>query len=377
MKKKLWLAFFVLNLFIFVSPAYGQTSALSQEPAPLNEYFVKAKVIQIIKEDIQTIDGYKVLTQRVKLQILEGKDRNKIIIIDRGNDIRLSLSQKISSGETVILDVMQNSGEPTQYTITDTYRLNYILYIALAFFVIIILFAGKKGVGAIIGLGISLCVIMFFIIPQILNHHDPLIISIAGSFIILMTTTYFAHGFSKQTSIAVGSTLLSLIATVLFSILCVNVARLAGLGTEDSYLLELNPAQAINPKGLLLGGIILGTLGALNDVTTTQVSAIFTLFKHNPKLTFLELAENTFLIGREHIVSLVNTLVLAYTGASLVIFIFFALNPSHLPWWVIINNESIAEEIIRTISGSAGLILAIPITTFLASWIATRKKIIN
>jgi len=138
--------------------------------------------------------------------------------------------------------------------------------------------------------------------------------------------------------------------------------------------LEITPNAIINPKGLLLGGIIISTLGALNDVTTTQAAATIALHKQNPKLKFLDLAEHSFGIGREHILSLVNTLVLAYAGSSLPVFIFFLLNPSHLPMWVIINNESVGEEIIRTVAGSMGLLLAIPISTFLASWWTTRRN---
>jgi len=374
--KLLSLTIIVLSVyFLFlVFPVRAQSTPLPQEPAPQQESFVKAKVVEIVKETNQQMDGYKTLVQIITVQILEGPEINKIITISRGNDVRIAQSQKVSPGTDVILDVMKRPGTTTQYTITDTFRLNYLLYLALGFFVIIVIFAGKKGIGAAIGLSVSLFLIMSFIIPQILHHYNPLFISVLGSMAILLTTTYLAHGFSKQTSIAVLSTFLSLFATIIFAVLAVNLARLAGLGTEDSYLLELNPTQAINPKGLLLGGILIGTLGALNDITTTQVATIFTIFRHNTKLSLLELAEQGFLIGREHIVSLVNTLVLAYAGASLTIFIFFALNPARLPWWVIINNESIAEEIVRAIAGSIGLILAVPVTTFLAAWFAVRKN---
>lgn len=373
MKKTIIFFVLFIALLFIAQPLFAQSSPLSEQPPAQQEYFVKGKVIQIIKESYQQVDGYNTLTQVVKVQILEGPQTNKIVTIQRGSDVRLTSSQKIDAGTTVILDVLNGTGTGAQYSISDTYRLNYLLYIGIAFFFVTLLFTGKKGLGAIIGLLISLLTIMLYIVPQILHHQNPLIASLVGSLIILIVTTYLAHGISKQTSIAVLSTFFSLIGAVIFAIICVNIARLAGLGTEDSYLLELNPTQAIDPKGLLLGGILIGTLGALNDITTTQVAAIFTLFKHNKKLNFLQLAEQGFLIGREHILSLVNTLVLAYAGTSLTIFIFFALNPSHLPWWVIINNESVAEEIVRTIAGSAGLILAVPITSFLAAWIATRE----
>ncbi len=371
MVKKIFFAFLLFLIFAFfcVSVIHAQTTL----PLPkTTETFVKAKVIAASEQTTHTIDGYKTVSQKVHVQILDGSQIGKIISIEQESDSHFASAQDITQGQTVILDVITTANQ-TQYTITDIYRLPSLFLLAVIFFFLIILVAGQKGFGSIIGLSVSLLVIMFFIVPQILAQKDPLFISIIGSLIILTTTTYLAHGFSKQTSIAVLSTFLSLAATCICAILAVKASHLAGLGTEDSYLLQISPGQSINAQGLLLGGIVIGTLGALNDITTTQVAAITALFKQSAKLSFLELAEQGFLIGREHIASLVNTLVLAYAGASLTIFIFFVINPSHLPWWVIVNNESVAEEIVRTIAGSIGLILAVPITTFLATWFVMKK----
>jgi uncharacterized membrane protein len=363
------------SLLCAPSHAFAQTSSLPLEPNAPQETFVKAKVIAINHEGNLAIDGYTTLTQTVKVQILEGKEIGKILTITYGGDVKVAAQQKVYVGQTVILDVIPNQTGPAIYTISDFYRLDSLIYLAIAFFLLTLGFTGKKGFGALVGLGVSLAIIMLFIIPQILHHQNPLLISIIGSFAILIITTYLAHGFSKSTSTAVLATFLSLTCALLFAIGAVYFAHILGLGTEDSYLLELTPSQSIDPRGLFLGGVIIGTLGALNDITTTQVAAIFALKKHNPKLTLWALAEQGFLIGREHILSLVNTLVLAYAGTSLPIFIFFAINPSHLPWWVIINNESVAQEIVRTIAGSFGLMLAVPITTFLASWFVARKDV--
>ncbi len=366
----------LIGIFIFAAvsfPAFAQTAPLPDQPLPVTESFAKGKILKIQNESTTNIAGYKTYDQTLQVKILEGSEKDKIITLDKQADFRLADAMKSYVGETVILDIMKRPGESTQYTITDSYRLDKLVYIFIAFFIFILLVAGKKGVGAVLGLMVSLAVILWFIVPQMLHGYDPLTVSVIGCFMILVVTTFLAHGFSKQTAIAVTSTFIALLATVLFSYLAVQLAHLAGLGTEDSYILELNPTQSINPKGLLLGGILIGTLGALNDITTTQVAAIFALFKSNAKLSALELAEHGLFIGREHIVSLVNTLVLAYAGSSLPIFIFFILNPSHLPVWVIVNNESVSEEIVRTVAGSMGLILAIPITTILATWYVTTK----
>jgi uncharacterized membrane protein len=366
--------FFFLALFCsIVSQTFAQTPNLPEQLMPHDTYY-KAKVDKILKEQTSQSDGSTTLTQQIQVTFLEGPDAGKQQVIERSGDFRLTNSQKLTPGLTVIVDETTQPDTPVHYTITDVYRLNYLLLIGAIFFAFTLLVAGWKGFSALGGLIVSMVVIMAGIVPAILAHYNPLFVCLVGASVILVTTTFIAHGFSKATTIAVISTFLSLLATLLFAVLAVWIAHMAGLGTEDSYMLELNPAQNINPRGLLLGGIIIGALGALNDITTTQVAAIYALIRTNPKADLLHLIEQGFLIGREHIVSLVNTLVLAYAGSSLTVFIFFALNPAHLPWWVIVNNETVSEEIIRAIAGSFGLVLAIPITTLLASYLATRKK---
>jgi len=373
MRKSILFAILFSWILFFTPQTFAQSAPLPEQLMPQDTYY-KATVAKITKENVTESDGIKTLTQNVAVTFLEGPLQGKTIDIVRSGDFRLTSEQKLTQGLTVIIDVTNQSGQPSRYTITDIYRLNYLWYIAGAFFLFTLLVAGWKGFSALGGLVVSMVVIMGGIVPAILHHGDPLLVCMAGALVILVTTTFIAHGFSKGTTIAVVSTFLSLVVTLLFAIVAVRIAHMAGLGTEDSFMLELNPGQNINARGLLLGGIIIGALGALNDITTTQVAALYALLRTNPKVNMLHLIEQGFLIGREHIVSLVNTLVLAYAGSSLTIFIFFALNPAHLPWWVIVNNETVSEEIIRALAGSFGLVLAIPITTVLAAWIVTGRN---
>lgn len=365
MKRFLFILFLLPLLFPF--QAHAQT-------LPNKEVYMKAVIEQVMNESTTISDGgYTTFTQTLKLKILDNPEQGKIITIDQGNDARLESLTKYQEGQTVIVDKTAGPDGSTRYTISDTYRIPTYILLALLFVISAIVFAGKKGLGAVVGLTVSLAIIIGYIVPTILfARQDPLTVSLIGSFVILFITTFLAHGFSKQTAIAVGATFLALLATYFLSILCVNFAHLVGLGTEDSYLLEIAPNQAINPKGLLLGGIIIGTLGALNDVTTTQVASVFALFKANKEQTFFHLWTHGMSIGREHIASLVNTLVLAYAGTSLPIFIFLLLNPNHLPMWVILNTQQFGEEIVRTIAGSTGLMLSVPIATLLASYFAEK-----
>ncbi len=222
---------------------------------------------------------------------------------------------------------------------------------------------------------ISFGVIIGYIIPSILHGQDPLTVTVIGSVFILFVTTYLAHGISQKTTIALISTLISLFIAVGFAIVAIKYNNITGLGNEDIFALQMGATNIINFKGLFLSGIIISTLGALNDITTTQSATIWELKKTNPKLKFVSLFEGGINVGREHIASLVNTLILAYVGSALAIFIFLVLNPNKLPYWVILNNEIISDEIIRIIAGSTGLLLSVPIVTFIASYFFSGKKI--
>ena len=374
MKRLFVLFFFFLFLLKFSSQVLAD--GLPQN-LQIQQWFEKGEVTQVLQSGEKEIAGQKNLFQVLKVKILDGKEAGKELTIQQGGDVLLSPQQLVQVGDVVVVNGIKNMDGSYQYNIYDTYRANTAMYIGIAFLLFVIFITGKKGIGALIGLTISLAVILGFIVPQILANHDPLTVTILGSFVILLLTTYLAHGFSKATSIAMVSSLTSLIITGLLSLAFVTLLKLAGNGSEDAVTLQLSGGVHVNLQGLLLSGIIIGTLGALNDVTTTQVASILALNRSNPMLKYLQLAEEGFTIGREHILSLVNTLVLAYAGSSLAIFIFFVLNPSHLPYWVIFNSQLLQEEFVRTIAGSIGLIVAVPISTFLAAWFVKRINIIR
>ncbi len=354
-------------LFIFLNssqPLFAQQSPSTQNP---KQEFYKGSVIKIIKQGEQNIAGTKMPYQIVQIKLLNENDNGKTITINYGKDSNLNPSQKVTIGDTVILQHTQNN-----YIIYDKYRLTNILYIFIGFFLLVCLIAGWKGFGSILGLSISLAVIMLYMLPQILSGANPLQVSIIASLIILLVTTYLAHGISKQTTVALISTFISLLLTVWISSFFVANTQLTGINDETSTLL-FGPTIHINLSGLLLAGIIIGTLGALNDITTTQSATIFALAKHDPKASFKKLFTTGFNVGREHIVSMINTLVLAYAGSALTLLLFLILNPQKIPYWVILNNEDISDEIIRTLAGSTGLILVVPIVTLLAAAICDKK----
>jgi len=373
---------FLLTLFLCISSLFPlsvfaqslqTTSSGLQTVSEPEIQYQKAKIAGIKKEYTNTVNGASNNFVTLELDILEGTYKDTRLVLDQNISVNTALAKELRQGATIIVQSQKTPGAPDQFFIADVYRLPMVLYAAIAFVIVAIFLTGKKGIGAMLGLVISVIVILGFIVPQILNGRDALEISILGSLIILLVTTYLAHGVSKATSIAIISTGISLIITYFLAQGFVYITHLSGLGNEDVYTLEMMPGSSINPRGLLLGGIIIGTLGALNDMTVTQVTTIFALWHENKKQTLRQLFTQGFAIGKQHILSLVNTLVLAYAGSALPIFVYLVLNPQKLPIWVIINSETMSEEIVRAIVGSMGLMIAVPIATFLAAYLATEK----
>ncbi len=218
---------------------------------------------------------------------------------------------------------------------------------------------------------ISFIIIFQFIIPQILYGNNPIVIAVLGSFFIIPITFYLSHGFNKKTTVAVVSTIIALVFTGVFAQIFVALTNLTGFGSEEAAFVQTLVPGMINMKGLLLAGIIIGVSGILDDVTISQSALIEQLFQTDQKLTAKELYSKGMNVGRDHIASLVNTLILIYAGASLPLLILFVNNPH--PISEIINYEFIASEIVRTLVGSIGLILAVPISTLLAVFVYKKK----
>lgn len=371
--KKLTATIFFLLCFVILSPiTFAQQPQEVAAPQQPKEEPMKGKVLKILEEGERDVQGKKHPYQHVTVQVLDGSEKGKTLTIKHGELTTLRPEQKVSVGETVVV-VKLSSPELTMYQIVDKYRLDILLYITLAFFLLIIALNRWKGLGSILGLGVSLAVIMLFIVPQILAGQDAFWTIIIGAIIIMLTTMYLAHGFTKTTHIAMLATIIALLTVGLLAVLFVEIAKITGLGNEDAYALQFNRASDINFKGLLLGGIIIGALGVLDDVTTGLAAAMNELVKANPQFTFGGLVKSGIRIGSEHIASLVNTLVLAYASVGLPIFLFILLNPTNQPLWVMINSEMVSEEIVRTLAGSIGIVLAVPITTIIAAWILTTK----
>lgn len=368
----------ILVIFLGTVPlAQAQTaeddSVAVPTEADLSDTYYRAKVITILETGEKEVEEGVVLKyQKIELEIINGNEKGKRITIDHGGTFVVSESQMVAEGEQVILaKTPVAAGGREVYYIVDKYRVTNLVALVLIFFLLAVYFGRKRGFTSIIGLIFSVLIIFGYIIPSIIKGGNPFWICTGGAAVILLLTLYLSHGFNKRTTVALASSFIALALAVIINLIFVSVAKLAGNGTEEVFYLQLGDAN-IDLRGLLLGGIIIGVLGVLDDVTTSQTAAIEEISLANPSLSFKQLYASGISIGREHIASLVNTLVLAYVGVSLPLLLLYSMQKSQ-PVWMMLNSAFISEEIVRTLVGSTVLVVAVPITTFLAAWFYSRR----
>lgn len=347
----------LLVLFPFTALAQDDYSGV------LTETFTRAKVMEIVSEEEDTVGGIPRTVQTVRLRITEGSNAGHEFLTENGIlDSREDM--RISEGEILVMRMLTFPDGSVRYFTAEKYRLPNIGWLVLLFLAFVFILGGWTGLSSMLGLAVSILVLVLFIVPQIASGGNPLLISLTGSFAIACTSLYLAHGFHRRTSVALLSTLLTLCIAAVLSVTFVYSAKLFGMGSEESMFLQLG-TNVVNLRGLLLGGIIIGCLGVLDDITTAQTAAVDEIRKANPSLSSVQLLKAGTSVGKEHIASLINTLALAYAGASLPLLLLFHTNDAY-PFWVTLNGEFLAEEIVRTLVGSTTLLFAVPISTWCA-----------
>ncbi|HEX9817584.1 MAG TPA: YibE/F family protein [Patescibacteria group bacterium] len=258
------------------------------------------------------------------------------------------------------------------WIITDFVRRPALLELGLLFTVLVIAIGRWWGVRALLSLIISFAIIFGLILPLILQGWNPLLVTLTSSILIIPTTFYLSHGINHKTHVAVAGTLISLLISGLLAVTFVDRAHLTGFASEEASFLSIEAQNTIDIRGLLLAGIIISVLGTLDDIAVSQASFVQQLKESRPKISLRELFARAMSVGQDHISSLVNTLVLVYTGASLSLLLLFIdsdVTPNQL-----FNLEIIADEVVRTLVGSIGIVLAAPITTLIAALVFAKVK---
>lgn len=326
---------------------------------------VEAKVVEACEFDPEAECEYLTIAiedggnvRRATWEVFPGGPASTLIEGDRA-----VVDYIIETDGSVVLLGVSAATTDALYAYADYERSNVLFWLFVVFAVSVIALGGLRGVAALGGLAASVAILLMFVLPAILDGRSPLLVAIVGASAIAFLALYLSHGFTRMTTVALLGTLAALALTALLSAVVTGVAEFSGFASEESTLLTL--FEGIDVRGLLLAGIVLGAAGAIDDVTVTQASAVWELKRARPDSSHGDLFRGGIKIGRDHIASTVNTLLLAYAGAALPLLVLFVLAQQSLG--TIANGEVVAIEIVRTLVGSIGLVAAVPFTTWLAA----------
>lgn len=350
------IGFFGLALCI-VSP----TAVQAQELVSDEHVIMKARVLKVLMQEERVVPGTEVhsIFQKIEAEILGGAERGKVVTID--NDY-LSLDE----GEVFYVNrVTHGLDKSIVYSVKDPDRLPALVFFAALFLICTVVFGGMQGLRGLISLAGSLFLILYVLLPGILNGYSALWLSVSVSALIIILGSYITHGFNRTTTAAVFGMVATVLCTGGLAYVAVRWGRLSGLASEEAVFLDMSTRGAIDFSGLLLGGILIGLLGVLYDAAIGQAVSVEELHRVAPHLPRRSIYARALRMGREHIGALVDTLAIAYVGVSLPLLLLFSTVVSE-SIGITLNRELFATEIVRTMIGSIGLILTVPITTLIS-----------
>jgi uncharacterized membrane protein len=302
----------------------------------------------------------EVVCLTLTIEVQQGPDEGESAAI---NYVQVPGAPEIEDGDAIVAGYSPQAEARFRYYFADFQRQTPLKVLGILFVVSVLLMARFGGLRALLGAGASLVVIVLFAIPALLEGTSPVAVALVAAGLIAVLALYLTHGVNHRTNVAFLGTIASLGLTALLAAVFVAATHLTGLSDEDVVYLQLSNA-AIDVTGLLLAGIVIGALGVLDDVTVTQVSAVWEIHRTDPDMSGRHVYRSALRIGRDHIASTVNTLVLAYTGAALPLLLLF--QQGQQPIARVLNGEVVATEIVRALVGSIGLVASVPITTALA-----------
>ncbi len=380
-KRVFFIAVILLVLFFSLATIWAVKNISLPKNASSNQQAfgsdtVMAQVEAITEEGQITLGGNKPqLYQVMKVKVLQGNYKGQEFSVSYGKNQLRSDNNRFAAGDKIYVMIGQGQNGKFMASYADFDR-SGVLLLLLAVFVLAVLAMGRwKGLGSLVSLVFSMFIILAYIIPHVLAGDNPITVSLIGSGILLGVSLYLTYGWNLKTHASVLSMILALLITGLLSILFVDLAHLTGYGDENAlYLIQLSSVQ-INAQGLLLGGMIIGTLGILDDLVTSQSAAVVEIHGANPALGFKQTYLRAMHIGQDHVAATVNTLVLSYTGAALPLLLVFTL--ANGSYQYLLNSEMLAEEIVRTLVGSIGLVAAVPISTLIATLIIVNQERLN
>ncbi|GAB2770483.1 YibE/F family protein [Streptomyces daliensis] len=305
--------------------------------------------------------------QKATIEVTGGKDKGHTYT----EVVTPDSTRKLSAGQEVVVAYAEKAPRSLQYSVTDVARGVPVTVLAGIFALAVVVVGRLRGLLALAGLVVSFAVLTLFILPAILQGSNPLLVAVIGGSAIMLATLYMCHGLSARTSVAVLGTLVSLLLIGVLGSVFIGWAHLSG-NTDDQTSLVHGLYPDIEIQGLLLAGVLIGSLGVLDDVTVTQTSAVWELKEADPEASWRKIYGAAMRIGRDHIASVVNTLVLAYAGAALPLLLLFSIARSSVS--MVATSEVVSEEIVRTLVGSIGLVASVPVTTLLAALVVSADR---
>ena len=359
---------YLLAIGLILSCAIVPVAHAQQDAEAGQSYVELAKVTQVLSTTQKEIPGtttlhsYQTLTATVE----SGPDKGKSVMVN--NDY---LNLKTGNEFYLTHETDPDDGIDTYY-VSEVYRLPSLLFWVGLFLVVALFFGGKQGIRGIVSLVVSIAAIFYLLLPGILHGYSPILLSMGICSLIVLVGSYVTHGFNRTTTAAVLGMIVTIIITGLLAFAAVHMTQLSGYSNEEAAELNIQTSGTIDFVGLLLGGIMIGLLGILYDAAIGQAVAIEELSTAAEHYSRPKIFRRAMRIGREHIGALINTLAIAYVGASLPLLLL--LHFSNLGIGAALNQEIFATEIIRTVIGSIGLILAVPITTLISTFMLVKAK---
>lgn len=359
MKKTLYII--LLVLIFSLNFVYGESF---EEPEVHMETAVILEASEL--KEGEEVEGFSQKFQEVKLKITSGKYKNEIADIENHISDNVFYNIIVKKGDKVIISIEEFEDGHLNVHITDYARQNHVFYLTGIFILLIILVGRKKGLKSIISLSITMVAIFKILLPMILKGKNPIPVTILISMAVTIITMFIISGINEKSIAAILGTSGGVIIAGLIAYYIGNKARLTGLNSEEAMMLTYIPQKVnFNFNSLLFSGIILGSLGAVMDVGISISSSIEEVYNANKDLTREELFSSGMNVGKDVMGTMVNTLILAYTGSSIPLLLLFMAHETSLI--KILNLDIIATEVIRSLSGSIGLVLTIPLTAFIAS----------
>lgn len=355
----------IISLVLLCSAhsAFAEEATLHEDVSDI----LRAKVTEVVSSEDRKISGVNAMTtyQTLKATLLDGVNAGEEVIVE--NDYL-----NLSVGDVFFLSSIETLEGKSLYSVLEPDRRFSIWMLIGLFVVVVVALGGLAAARTLLALGISLVVIVYGLLPAIIAGYSPVLMALVFSVVIVGVAMLVTHGANRRTLAAFLGSCGTVLVSVFLAQGAVAYTRLTGFISDESAILNLATGGTLDFSGIFLGAILIGLLGLLDDIAVTQATAVEEIYETDTNLSRREVYKKAMRIGQEHLAAVVNTLALAYAGASLPLLLFFSLGDTSP--LMLINREVFAAEIVRTIVGGIGLVLTVPISTYIATVFLVRKN---